>query len=94
VTNTDTKNQIITINVEAWGVWYYQFDDQQKQTLARYLVNRSRADAQRLLNSYKGIAKAKVDVAGGGNTLPANPRQIGIEISLQSLSHLGDLVAE
>ncbi|HWS85204.1 MAG TPA: protein kinase, partial [Ktedonobacteraceae bacterium] len=80
VTNTDTKNQIITINVEARGVWYYQFDDQQKQTLAKYLINKSRADAQRFLTSYTGISKAKIDITGGGNTLPANPKQIGIKV--------------
>ena len=80
VTDTDTKNQFITFNVKAHGIWYYRFDNRQKQALAKYLVNKTRATAQRLLSSHTGIAKARVDIAGGGNTLPDHPAQISIKV--------------
>jgi serine/threonine protein kinase len=81
VTDVDLKNQFVTFNVRAYGTWYYQFNNRQKQILAKYLVNQTRATALRLLSSHAGIVKARVDIAGGGNLLPANPAQINIKIS-------------
>ena len=77
-TITDVQDDIVTLQVAAAGIWYYQFDDSQKQTLAKQLVNASRGTAQKLLNDNKEIANAKIDVADGGNTLPNDPNQIRI----------------
>ena len=77
-TITDVQDDIVTLQVAAAGIWYYQFDDSRKQTLAKRLVNASRGTAQKLLNDNKEIANAKIDVADGGNTLPNDPNQIRI----------------
>jgi serine/threonine protein kinase len=80
-THRDTKRQSVTLNLEVSRIWCYWFDDQQRQMLARQLVGKSRATAQRILSSYTGIAKATIQVAGGGTEMPDNPRQISIRVS-------------
>jgi hypothetical protein len=80
-TVTDTQDNIVTLQVAAVGIWYYQFNDSQKQTLAKQLVNASRGTAQKLLNDSNGIAKAKIDLANGGDTLPNDPNQIRIMVA-------------
>ncbi len=81
LTVTDVQDDIITLQVAAAGIWYYQFADSQKQTLAKQLVNASRGTAQKLLNDYNGIAKARIDVADSGDTLPNDPNQIRITVA-------------
>jgi hypothetical protein len=77
---TDVKDNVVTLQVAVAGTWYYQFDDQRRQALAKQLVNKSRAVAQGLLNHYKGVAKASIDIADGGDTLPNDPKQITITV--------------
>ena len=77
---TDVQDSVVTLQVAVAGTWYYQFNDQQRQTLAKQLVNKSRAVAQGLLNHYKGVAKASIDIAGGGDILPNDPKQISITV--------------
>jgi len=77
---TNVKDNVVTLQVAVAGTWYYQFDDQQRQTLAKQLVNKSRAVAQGLLNHYKGVAKASIDIPDGGDILPNDPKQINITV--------------
>ncbi len=77
---TDIKDGVVTLQVGVHSIWYYQFDDQQKQILANQLINKSRATAQRLLNNYPGVAKARIEIAGGGTLLPDNSKQIRLMV--------------
>jgi len=90
-TVTDMKDSVATLQVAVASTWYYQFDDKQKQELAKQLTNKSREAAQRLLNSYRGIAKAKIDIADGGNTLPGDTGQISVMVLAVSGASSTDL---
>ncbi len=92
-TVTDVQDDIVTLQVAAAGIWYYQFDDSQEQTLAKQLVNASRATAQKLLNGSNWIANAKIDLADGGDTLPNDPNQIRIAVAGVSGASLANLPA-
>lgn len=88
----DVQDSVVTLQVAAAGTWYYPFDDNQKQALAKQLANKSRAAAQRTLHDYKGIAKIKIDIANG-DTLPDNPEQISIIVLGASGASQSDLPA-
>ena len=90
---TDVNNGVVTLQVAAAGTWYYQFDDKQKQTLAKQLINKTRATAQEFLNNYRGIAKARIDIANGGDSLPGDPKQISIVVLAISGASPTDLPA-
>jgi hypothetical protein len=90
-TVTDVQDDVVTLQVAAAGIWYYQFNDSQKLTLAKQLVNASRGAAQKLLNDYKGIAKARIDLADSGDTLPNDPNQISITVAGVSGASSADL---
>jgi hypothetical protein len=92
-TVTDVQDHVVTLQVTVAGTWYYQFDDSQKQTLAKQLVHASHGTAQKLLNNSKGIANAKIDLANGSDTLPADPNQIRITIAGVSRASSTDLPA-
>ncbi|HEY4034089.1 MAG TPA: hypothetical protein VGL94_09025, partial [Ktedonobacteraceae bacterium] len=83
-TVTDVDNGVVTLQVAVAGTWYYQFNDQQKQTLAKQLVNKTRTMAQQFLNGYRGIANARIDIASGGDSLPSDSQQINIVVSAVS----------
>ena len=85
------KDSVVSLQVGVASTWYYQFDDKQKQTLAKQLVNKSRAAAERFLNDYRGIAKARIDIADGSNTLPDDSKQISIKMLAVSGSSPTDL---
>ena len=54
---TDVKDSVVTLQVAVAGTWYYQFDNQQKQVLARQLINKSREAAQASSIITKGSPK-------------------------------------
>ncbi len=70
----------VAISVSAEGVWAYQFSDAQKQMLAAQIAGKNKQDAESLLTSQTGIAQVDIRLAGGGQTLPTDPRQISIVI--------------
>jgi hypothetical protein len=88
LTVTDVKDGVVTLQVTVSGAWSYQFNDKQKQTLANQLVNKTRVAAQGYLNASKGIGKAKIDIANGGNSLPDDPGQIRIIVMAVSPTSL------
>ena len=77
---TTVKPDSVVLQVSAQGIWYYQFTDQLKAQLARIIAGKSRANAQTLLAGQKGIGSAKIDISGGGSTLPTDPKQITINV--------------
>jgi hypothetical protein len=78
LTVTDVKDGVVTLQVTVSGTWSYQLNDKEKQALANQLVNKTRVAAQGYLNASKGIGKAKIDIANGGDSLPDDPGQIRI----------------
>ncbi len=70
----------VAISVSAEGVWAYQFSDAQKQMLAAQIAGKNKQDAESLLTSQAGVAQVDIQLAGGGQTLPTDPRQISIVI--------------
>jgi len=92
-TVTDVNNGVVTLQVAVAGTWYYQFNDKQKQTLAKQLVNKTRTMAQKFLNGYRGIANARIDIASGGDNLPSDSKQINIVVSAVSGASPTDLPA-
>jgi hypothetical protein len=89
---TDVQDSVVTLQIAVAGTWYYQLDDNQQQTSAKQLINKSRAAAQSILKNDTRIAKAKIDLANG-DTLPDNPKQISIIVRGVSGASPSDLPA-
>ncbi len=64
----------LSLLVNAKGIWAYQFDTAKQQALARQLAGKKVSDAQKLLDSQRGLINAKI--AAKGDTLPTDPTQI------------------
>ncbi len=80
-TLTDVKSGMVTLMVDAEGVWAYQFTDAQKQALARSIAGKTKSAAQTLLASQTGIGQVVITVSGGNNsTLPTDLSKITIVI--------------
>jgi VCBS repeat-containing protein len=78
---TDARRGMITLTVNAEGVWVYQFSDAQKQAMAKLIAGKSENDAQMLLLKQTGVKQANIRLAAGdGNTLPADGDQIMVVV--------------
>jgi hypothetical protein len=75
----DASQGTIAIAVQAGGFWAFQFNDTQKQNLAKLIAGKARQDAQALLLQQPGVAQANIALSSG-NTLPAGPNQITIVV--------------
>jgi hypothetical protein len=75
-----SQNGPITFSVTAKGIWYYQWTDALKTALLNKIKGKSKAEAQTILNSYKGVGKATIDISNGGTTLPTDINQIKLDI--------------
>jgi serine/threonine protein kinase len=82
VTNATVGDQnTVALTVSAQGLWVYQFTDAQKQALARLIAGKGMEEAQRLLASQPGVARASITLSGGiGQTLPSDPAKIKIVV--------------
>ncbi len=83
-TVTDVNDGVVTLQVMVSGTWSYRLNDKEKQTLASQLANKTRVAAQGYLDASKGISKAKIDIANGGDSLPDDPGQIRIIVAAAS----------
>ena len=72
---TDTSG-VAKFNVDVQGVWVYQFNDAQKQQLARSIAGKTQADARVLLLKQRGITKVSLKTSGFGNALPSSANEI------------------
>jgi VCBS repeat-containing protein len=82
----DASQGTIRLTVNAEGIRVYQFTDAQKQSLAKLLGGKKKADALALLLAQKGVAQVDgIQISGGdGSTLPIDASQI--KIVVESLS--------
>jgi serine/threonine protein kinase len=70
----------LSLLVKAEGIWVFQFDDTQKQALAKLVAGKSRVDAQSLLLKHLGVASADIMIRSGNNTLTTDSYQISIVV--------------
>jgi hypothetical protein len=86
----DTKG-IVSLLVNAEGIWVYQFNTAQKQTLMKLIAGKSQTVAQLLLLQQEGVAKTTIQLFGGnGSTLPTDQSQITLAVlSVQGLQGVG-----
>jgi serine/threonine protein kinase len=80
VTVTDAQKGTLSLLVRAEGIWVFQFDDTQKQTLARLVAGKSRVDAQSLLLRHPGVASADIVIRSDENILTTDPYRISMVV--------------
>jgi VCBS repeat-containing protein len=77
----DAANGTITLTIDAEGTWMFQFNNAQKQALAKLVAGKSKSDAFALLLKQQGITKVDIQLsAGEANMLPLDVSQIKIVI--------------
>jgi len=78
---TTDEHGTVTFNINAEGMWVYQFSDAQKHAFAQLVSGKPLADAQTLLLKQEGIKKASISTAGWwGHALPASVNDIKFTI--------------
>jgi hypothetical protein len=84
ITSTRVGNQhAVALTVSAEGIWVYQFTTAQKQALAQLIAGKSVQEAQQLLVSQPGVAKASISLSGGiGQTLPSDLAKITVVVQV------------
>jgi len=82
---------IVSLLVNAEGIWVYQFNNAQKQTLMKLIAGKSQKVAQSLLLQQEGVDKTTIQLFGGnGSTLPTDQSQITLAVlSVQGLQGVG-----
>lgn len=80
---SDTKRGTLAVVIEAEGIWNFNFDSAQKQSLAKLIAGKSLQDAQTTLAQQNGVNSAQVTLSGTflfWNSIPTNTAQITINI--------------
>jgi hypothetical protein len=72
-------NQEIAIDMEAQGLWVYQFTEAQEQALKHLVLSRSRQTALMLLQSSSGVAAAQITLSSG-TTMPSSESAMTLTI--------------
>ncbi len=82
VTVTDTKRGILTLSMEAEGVWVYQWSPKHLEALAGQIAGTRKQEALALVLREEGVQTARILLTGSGRAkLPADPSQILIEVA-------------
>ncbi len=69
----------VSIEIQAQGLWVYQFTDQMQQNIKNSLVKLSKANALNVLLHDMGVAAAKINISSG-DLMPANASDITLTI--------------
>jgi hypothetical protein len=78
---TTDQGGTVSMNVDAQGVWAFQFSNNQKQQMAKLIAGKTQADATPLLLKQEGVLKASIRTSGGwGSALPTSPRDIKMAV--------------
>ena len=81
-TLVDTAHGTISLPVNAEGVWVYQWNDAQKQDLAKLVAGRSAQDAKMLLQGQKGVSAVNIQLSSGSNgVLPPEASHITVDVA-------------
>lgn len=74
----DAQNTV-TLHISATGTWVYQLSDAEMHALARLIAGKSVQEAQRLLVTQTGVARAFIKLSGGiKQRLPSDPAKITV----------------
>jgi hypothetical protein len=72
---------VVSLLVNAEGVWVYQFNNAQKQELVKLIAGKSQKEAQSLLLQQAGVDMTAIQLFwGDGNTLPKDHGQITLAV--------------
>lgn len=77
-TKVSSQGQL-TIEIQAQGLWVYQFNDQLQQNIKQSLVKLSKTDAQSVLLHAMGVAGAQITLSTG-TVMPSNANDITLVI--------------
>jgi VCBS repeat-containing protein len=78
---TVNAQNVITLTVLAEGIWVYQFDATQLNTLRRLVVGKTQQDAQSVLLKQSGVHQTSIQLTGvNESTLPSDPKQIEVYV--------------
>jgi hypothetical protein len=81
VTVTATKRGILTLSIEAEGVWVYQWSPKHLEALARRIAGTRKQEALALVLREEGVQTASILLTGSERaTLPADPSRIIITV--------------
>lgn len=69
----------VSIEIQAQGLWVYQFTNQMQQNIKNSLVKLSKASALNVLLHDMGVAAAKISISSG-DLMPANASDITLTI--------------
>ncbi|WP_069802947.1 baseplate J/gp47 family protein [Thermogemmatispora onikobensis] len=72
---------LITLRVQAAGIWAYRLDPQERQRLANLIKGKSKDQALALLRQQPGIQSVSLALSGNGSRLPDNPGSISIHVA-------------
>jgi Zn ribbon nucleic-acid-binding protein len=72
---------LITLRVQAEGIWTYQFDAQARQRLANLIKGKTQDQALALLREQPGIQSVSLALSGSGSRLPDNADAISIHVA-------------
>lgn len=68
-----SKKGRISLSVLAHGIWYYQFTEQEIQSLKKNLVGKAKLEAWKTLDTFQGVQAFTLE---GGEHLPDTPERI------------------
>jgi VCBS repeat-containing protein len=81
-TLVDTAHSTLSLPVNAEGIWVYQWNDAQKQDLAKLVAGRSAQDAKMLLQGQKGVSAVNIQLSSGSNgVLPSEASHITVDVA-------------
>ena len=90
---TDPKRGILTLSIEAGGVWVYQWDLKHLEALAKRITGTEMQEALVLLLREAGIQTVSIHLSESeGMTLPADPSQILIAVAGEQTTKRGTQV--
>ncbi|WP_322480573.1 baseplate J/gp47 family protein [Thermogemmatispora sp.] len=69
---------LLTVRVQAEGIWAYHLNDQERLRLANLIKGKTRDQALTLLKQQTGIRSASIVLSGPGSRLPENAAAITI----------------
>ncbi|WP_052887882.1 baseplate J/gp47 family protein [Thermogemmatispora carboxidivorans] len=75
------QQSLITLRVQAAGIWAYHLDSQERQRLATLIKGKSKDQALALLRQQPGVQSVSLALSGNGSRLPDNPGSISIHVA-------------
>ncbi|WP_376793876.1 baseplate J/gp47 family protein [Thermogemmatispora sp.] len=75
---------LISLRVQAEGIWVYRLDSLERQRLASLIKGKTRDEALALLRQQPGIKSASIALSGSGSRLPDDANSITVRVATVS----------